>query len=99
MKTISAEAGFESGTIVWVTRNGVTFKCYGPSCTWQDDPNISQTLILPGNVPAGHGWYDAQTGEEGNVPKGAKSLSVPDFRKVVETLGGSYVRKDNKVYR
>ncbi len=96
--TSRATAGFEIGTVAWVTRNGVTTYCVGPSCTWHDDPQVEQELTLPAGVSGGVGRYSCERGDATDpLPRDSSTLvrvETAVFRQIVEKVGGQYRRRD-----
>lgn len=91
-------AGFEIGTVAWITRNGVTTYCVGPSCTWHDDPQVEQELTLPLEVQGGVGRYSCERGDATDpLPRDSSTLvrvETAVFRQIVEKVGGQYCRRD-----
>lgn len=95
--TSRSAAGFEVGTVAWVTRNGVTAYCTGPSCTWHDDPQIEQTLILPIGVRGGVDRYSCQYGDATDpLPHDTRltRVTTETFREIVAKVGGQYDRRN-----
>jgi hypothetical protein len=80
--------GFRAMTLAWVTRNGVTIRCYGRDCTWQDDPLVTQSLTLPDGEAGGVERFSTDDA----APVVGVDVSPDQFREIVRRMGGRYER-------
>lgn len=80
--TVQAHPSFNFGSILWITRHGITIAHRGPSCTWQDDPYVIQEMTVPEGTVCGNLGY----------PRDVIYVTEAQFRSAVESVGGKYSR-------
>lgn len=93
MTTREARGHFNRATIAWLTRNGVTACCHGPSHTWHDDPSVTQAVCAPAGVECGAWCYDEERESFAEQKPGAVEMPPKQFAEFCRRAGAEYVRE------
>lgn len=99
MKYSSSKSGeFNTPTIAFIIRNGVLAYCYGPACTWHDDPCVEQ--VIESDQPQSLKWGVRKflaTHSNGieDFPKSLRriEMNAVEFEILCEEVGKKYIRR------